>query len=160
MSDASAQPTPKDVVLMWFAAGMASPQGLAMTTDDFVWRPPASMTEVLGVDGGALPKSRLGELDLINQAMYANADDPTGMNFHFIVAEGDVVVLEFDSTRTLHDGAPYHNHYCLVIHVRDGKIAEVREHTDSLYVQQTVMGTPASRDAVIKRLADLRAELG
>lgn len=160
MSDASPQLTPKDLVLTWFAVGMASPQGLALTTDDFVWRPPASMAGFFGLDDGVLPKSRLNELDLINRAMYANADDPAGMNFHFIVAEGDVVVLEFDSTRALHDGASYHNQYCLVIHLREGKIAEVREHTDTLYLDRTVMGSVDSRDGVLQRLAELRAQDG
>lgn len=160
MSDASSQLTPKDLVLTWFAAGMASPEGLAMTTDDFVWRPPASMASDFGLEDGVLPKSRLKELELLNRAMYADADDPSGMNFHFIIGEGDIVVLEFDSTRTLHDGSRYHNQYCLVVHVREGKIAGVNEHTDSHYVDRMVLGTPESRDGVFQRLADLRAQLG
>ena len=159
MSDVSSQLAPKDLVLTWFAVGMASPEGLAMTTDDFVWRPPASMASEFGLENGVLPKSRLRELELLNRAMYVDADDPSGMNIHFVIGEGDIVVLEFDSTRALHDGSRYHNQYCLVVHVREGKIAAVHEHTDSHYVDRTVLGTAESRDGVLQRLADSRAQL-
>lgn len=78
-------------------------------------------------------------------------------NIHFMIAEGDIVVMEFDSAQTTHDGDSHHNEHCLVIRVRDNKICEVREHADSHYSFEVCMGTPEKRAAVHDRLARLRA---
>jgi ketosteroid isomerase-like protein len=148
----------KELVMTWFAAGISSPEGLAMITDDFVWRAPESTKHLFGSGDGVLRGPALGELDLLNQALYKDADATAeATNFHFIIAEGDTVVLEFDVTRTLHDGGNYHNQYCMAVHVRDGKIAEVREHTDTLYSDQVIMGTPEKKAAFTQRLDELRA---
>jgi hypothetical protein len=148
----------KELVMRWFAVGIASPDGLAMITDDFVWRAPESTKHLFGSGDGVLRGSELGELDLLNRALYKDVDATAeGTNFHFIIAEGATVVLEFDATRTLHDGGNYHNQYCMVVHVRDGKIAEVREHTDTLYSDQVIMGTPEKKAAFTQRLDKLRA---
>jgi len=147
----------KELVMTWFAVGVSTPEGLAMLTDDFVWRPPASMKHLFGCGDGVLRGSDLGELDLLNQALYKDPDATAdSTNFHFIIAEDNTVVLEFDATRTLHDGGTYHNQYCMVVHVRDGKIAELREHTDTLYSDQVILGTPEKKAAFEERLDRLR----
>lgn len=69
-----------------------------------------------------------------------------------MIAEDDLVVFEFDSVFVTHEGDPYHNHYCMVVRVAEGKIAEVREHSDTLYFHDVVMGTPAKRSAVLERV--------
>ena len=148
----------KELVMTWFAVGIASAEGLAMVTDDFVWRAPESTKHLFGCGDGVLRGPDLGELDLLNQALYKDADTTAeATNFHFIIAEGDIVVLEFDVARALHDGGNYHNQYCMVVHVRDGKIAEVREHTDTLYSDNVIMGTPEKKAAFTQRLNKLRS---
>ncbi|MGZ4764901.1 MAG: nuclear transport factor 2 family protein, partial [Ilumatobacteraceae bacterium] len=71
--------------------------------------------------------------------------------------EGDIVIMEFDAKFTGWEGEAYHNYYCLVFVLRDGKIAEVREHADTKYVWDTLLSTPEKRDAVLGRLSRLRA---
>ena len=79
------------------------------------------------------------------------------MNVHFLVAEGDIVVMEFDAGYTTFEGEPYHNQYCLVIRVEGDRIAEVREHADTHYSYEVCLGTPEKRAGVHERLATLRA---
>ena len=149
----------KALVQQWFAAGLTSPEGLAMVTDDFAWIGPASMTHLFGTDDATLRgPAGLATLSYLDKALYADYDEgKPSANTHFMIAEGDIVVMEFDAEFTLHDGDHYHNQYCIVIRVRDGKIAEVREHADTLYSEIVCMGTPEKRAGVMDRLAELRA---
>ena len=48
-----------------------------------------------------------------------------------LTAEGDRVVMEARGAAQTKQGQPYNNQYCIVITVRDGKIAAVREYLDS-----------------------------
>jgi ketosteroid isomerase-like protein len=48
-----------------------------------------------------------------------------------ITAEGDRVAVESTSTGTTPDGRTYHNAYHYLFRVRDGKILEVKEYTDT-----------------------------
>jgi ketosteroid isomerase-like protein len=152
----------KEIVQQWFAAGIASPAGLEMVTEDFVWQGPPSMAEIFEHDDATLRgKDGLSRLTLLDEALYANyADHEQKPNVHFMIAEGDICVMEFDAAFTTHDGDSYHNQYCIVIRVRDGKVAEVREHADTLYSERVCMGTPDKRAGVLERLAKLRAEAG
>jgi hypothetical protein len=150
----------KELVMTWFAVGITTPEGLAMLTDDFVWRAPGSFKQFFGSGHGILHGRDLSQLDLLSQALYQDADMEGSPNFPLIVAENNTVVLECDVEKTLHDGSDYHNRYCMVINVRDGKIAEVREHTDTLHSEQAIMGTPQKKAAVLERLGRLRAEHG
>ena len=53
------------------------------------------------------------------------------MDIQQLVAEGDhVVAVTSGSSETL-DGRPYNNDYCWVIRIRDGKLAEVTEYSDT-----------------------------
>lgn len=156
MTDGSAT---KALVQKWLAAGLASPEGLAMLADDFVWQGPRSMAEIFDGEGATQrgPEG-LARLIYLDEALYsdhASAADNT--NMHFMIAEDDVFVMEFDAKFTTHDGDPYHNYYCLVVRVADGKIAEVREHADTLYSHQVCMGTPEKHNGVLKRLSTLRS---
>ncbi|MGA7418357.1 MAG: nuclear transport factor 2 family protein [Acidimicrobiales bacterium] len=51
--------------------------------------------------------------------------------FHTVVAEGDVVVVEHRLSATLPNGRPYVNDYCFVFEVRDGKVWRIREYMDT-----------------------------
>ena len=98
-------------------------------------------------------------LPYLDHALYTGyeAGDETTSNVHFMIAEGDIVIMEFDATFTGWEGEAYHNYYCLVFVLRDGKIAEVREHADTKYVWDTLLATSEKRDAVQERLRRLRA---
>lgn len=48
-----------------------------------------------------------------------------------LTAEGDRVVMEARGEASAKDGRPYNNNYCIVITVRDGKVAQVREYLDA-----------------------------
>ncbi len=53
------------------------------------------------------------------------------MDIELLVAEGDhVVAVTSGSSETL-DGRPYNNNYCWIIRIRDGKLAEVTEYSDT-----------------------------
>jgi ketosteroid isomerase-like protein len=152
----------KALVQQWFAAGVSSLAGLDMVTDDFVWQGPPSMAEIFEHDDATLRgKSGLSRLSFLDEALYANySAREEKPNVHFMIAEGDICVMEFDARFKTHDGDSYHNQYCIVIRVRDGKISEVREHADTLYSDRVCMGTPDKRAGVLERLAKLRAEAG
>jgi ketosteroid isomerase-like protein len=49
-----------------------------------------------------------------------------------VIGEGEHVVAQLHATdRVAKSGAPYNNHYCIVFHFRDGKIAEADEYMDT-----------------------------
>ena len=48
-----------------------------------------------------------------------------------LTAEDDRVVIEARGEAQTKDGRPYNNSYCIVVTVRDGKVAQVREYLDS-----------------------------
>ena len=66
--------------------------------------------------------------------------EPGSMNFvvRSIVAEGELVSAEWNlKARTAH-GAVYDNYYNVMFEVRQGRIAAVREYTDTLYAKQVL----------------------
>lgn len=149
----------KELVQKWLAVGIASSEGLAMVADEFVWRWPPSMAEIFeNSDASQRGREGLARLEYLDRALYANYQaGETATNVHFLIAEDDVAVMEFDAAFTTHEGEQYHNEYCLVVRVAGDKIAEVREHADTLYSHRVCMGTPEKRAAVLDRLARLRS---
>jgi ketosteroid isomerase-like protein len=149
--------TNKALVEKWFAIRTQSPEGLAMITDDFAWIGPPSEAELFGTEDATLRgRDGLSQLTLLNQACY-DMSKPYEVNVHFTIADGDIVVREFDASFETNEGEHYHNQYCLVIRVRGDKIAEVREHIDSQRHHTVTRGTPEKMAAVMGRLARLRA---
>jgi uncharacterized protein len=55
-----------------------------------------------------------------------------------IVADGEHAVAEWTSRATTRSGLAYENDYAVVFHVRDGKIASVREHFDTAYAARVL----------------------
>ena len=147
----------KAIVGQFLAQGVSSDASIAMVTDDFRWVGPRSM-EFLFDGGHALEGGEaLRGLPYLDHALYKGYEAGDGSNMHFMIAEGDIVIMEFDAKFTGWEGEAYHNYYCLVFVLRDGKIAEVREHADTKYVWDTLLATPEKRDAVSDRLSRLRA---
>ncbi len=63
---------------------------------------------------------------------------PDGLNpdIKNVVAEGNQVVVEFEGNATTCDGKPYHNQYCMVFTVADGKIKQVNEYFCTIHAEE------------------------
>jgi uncharacterized protein len=60
-----------------------------------------------------------------------------------IVAEDDIVVVEARGQATTKAGKPYHQTYCYVFRLADGKVCELTEYNDTDLVKQA-LEAPAS----------------
>jgi hypothetical protein len=152
----------KALVMKWLSQGVSSPESLAMVTDDFKWIMPKSMA-FMSEDGSGVLQGPKGLEDVPNldKAIYKGYEvSDSGSNVHFVIAEGVVVVMEFDAAFMTFEGEAYHNQYCLVFITRDGKIAEVREHVDSHYSYDVCFGTGEKMAGAMDRLRRLRAGEG
>jgi hypothetical protein len=148
----------KEVVQKFLAQGVSSPESVAMVTDDFEWIGPQSLHFMFEGDGAVLTRDDLPGLPYLDQAIYRGYEaDENNSNVHFMIAEGDIVVMEFDAKFTTFEGEPYHNQYCLVFLLRDGRIAAVHEHVDSHYSYEVCFGTPEKMAGAMDRLKRLRA---
>ena len=82
-----------------------------------------------------------------------------------MIAEDDLVVVEFNGNVTTKTGKPYNNSYCYIFRIENGKIAEITEYFDTELVSKALDGkykeskvTPAeSADAILK-LYELRRD--
>ena len=59
-----------------------------------------------------------------------------------VLSAGDQVVAEWTSRATARGGAAYHNRNVGIFTVRDGKIAAVREYTDTQHAARVLFGKP------------------
>jgi ketosteroid isomerase-like protein len=59
-----------------------------------------------------------------------------------MASKGSLVMVETHGTGSLQDGRRYDNRYAWAFEVRDGKVAELREYLDSLYIVG-LFGAPA-----------------
>jgi ketosteroid isomerase-like protein len=66
--------------------------------------------------------------------------EPGSVSFEFptLIADGELVVVEWRVRARTARGGEYANAYCGVFLVRDGRIAEVREYLDSGYAARTL----------------------
>jgi ketosteroid isomerase-like protein len=148
----------KATVGTFLANGVSSDASIAMVTDDFRWVGPRSMEFLFEGAPAREGGESLRDIPFLDKALYRGYDpNAENSSVHFMIAEGDIVVMEFDAAFTGWEGEKYHNFYCLVFVLRDGKIAEVREHADTKYVWNTLLDTPDKQAAVSDRLRLLRA---
>lgn len=68
-------------------------------------------------------------------------EDGIKVHIDTLTADGDRVVMEARGEARAKSGKRYDNHYCIVVTVRDGKVAEVREYLDTELVS-AVFGRP------------------
>lgn len=59
-----------------------------------------------------------------------------------ILADGEFVVVESRGNVTTKTGKPYCNTYCMIIRMRDGKMAELTEHLDTELVSAALEPPP------------------
>jgi uncharacterized protein len=103
-------------------------------TEDFRWIVPQSLSKQNG--GDFLRDGLAKRIHEIHEQIY----DVESMKseVHFLIGEGDWAAYEFEVRAKNKVGDDYHNQYCLTFHARDGKIAEIREHVDSLYANEVL----------------------
>ena len=149
----------KAIVKKFFSLGFGADESRALVVEDFRWIGPASLEFVFDRETHAnRGPELLKDLPNIEAALYKRSElESASTNLHFIIAEDDIVVLEFDARRTTFEDESYRNNYCLVFFMRDGKIAKVHEHVDSHYSWNLCFNTPEKRDGVLDRLGRLRA---
>jgi len=56
-----------------------------------------------------------------------------------LTGEGDVVVMEYRMSGHTAKGRIYENSYCLVCKLSNGKIADIREYTDTYHIANVVL---------------------
>ena len=64
---------------------------------------------------------------------------------HRLIADGDHVVVEAKGNNLTKTGVRYDNDYCLVFHLENGKIKEVREYCDSVLTEKALGPFPAAQ---------------
>jgi len=96
-------------------------QALELMGDDATWWSPG-----IGVITKAQFAQMMGYLDKIMKG-------PIKMTLKRMTAEDDRVAAEAESDADVVNGRHYHNTYHFLVVVRDGKIREVKEYTDTKY---------------------------
>jgi ketosteroid isomerase-like protein len=67
---------------------------------------------------------------------------PNTVSAERIIAEGDLVVVEARNHSTTRSGQSYPNRYCWIMRMRDGKIAEITEYTDTQLINDVLVPPP------------------
>lgn len=106
------------------ARGNSRPLVEAMA-EDFSWSFRSN-----GVWSGAYRGKRVVLEQLLGPLMAQFADQYTSTAQRFI-AEDDYVVVECRGRVTTKAGKPYHNQYCFIYRLADGKLKEVTEYMDT-----------------------------
>ena len=55
-----------------------------------------------------------------------------------VLADGDRVVVEAEGNTTTAQGQPYHNQYCFVLTLKDGKVMHFNEYFCTLHAEQVL----------------------
>jgi hypothetical protein len=148
-----------DQVKAWFASHLESEAAQEMVTDDVAFTMPPSSLNLMT---GNLPwngRDSLKRLGVIDHALYKSYGQPSKMNLHFMIEEGDWVLMQFDSKFDTWEDEVYHNFYVIAIRFDGEKIAETIDLADTAYLEELIMGTPEKLAGFKQRIADLRAEM-
>lgn len=107
---------------------------LALMTDDVSWRIPGKPE--LSPAAGDYGKERLGRLF---RRMLAGLERGLAMSVVGMIAEGDAVAVEVESSGDLRNGRKYRQQYHFLIRFREGRIATVREYLDTQHAFEVWM---------------------
>ena len=105
--------------------------------DDFSWTIP-----------GDTPWSRTysGKQVVLNELLrplYAQFATPYVSTTRRVMADGDMVIIEFEGQVTTKAGKAYNNRYCYVCRMEDGKMKDLMEYLDTALVS-LVLEAPSS----------------
>jgi uncharacterized protein len=124
--------TNKDIALSWFQALVSgeAETAVGLIADDFRY----FLT-------GTMPASGWWDKDgfLASAQMFSGVlAGPITMRIGDVTAEDDRVWFEAESEAPLVGGGTYANTYVIAIKVRDGKVVEMKEFSDSLHVFEAI----------------------
>jgi len=122
----------KNVASLFFEYGNAGNMeaSLELLSDDLVW------TGVGGTKFSGTFKGKQTVLQELVGPLFSSLKQGIHTSVEKMVAEGShVVILASGAAETL-EGVPYHNRYCFVFTIRDGKIREVVEYCDTALVDE------------------------
>lgn len=151
--------SPIEIVQAWFKAHIDSEKAQEFVTDDIVFHMPESgkwMSRNLPWGG----RDSLRRLGILDRAFYRSYDQPSLANFHFMIEEGDWVLMQFDTKFDTWTGGKYHNYYVIAVRVAGDKIAEVFDLADTAYLDEAIFDSPEAKDGFFQRIDDMRAEMG
>jgi ketosteroid isomerase-like protein len=77
------------------------------------------------------------QITALLQNMGRRLKNGLAMTVKGMIAEGDRVAVELESHGELENGRVYNNEYHMLITIRDGRIAEIREYLDTQHVVAT-----------------------
>ncbi|WP_198045996.1 nuclear transport factor 2 family protein [Novosphingobium aquimarinum] len=76
---------------------------------------------------------------LTEDTILARLVDGMRIDLKQLIAEGDKVCAEFESTGKRADGAIYNNHYLFVLTIRDGKLWRCTEYLDTYHYNELIL---------------------
>jgi ketosteroid isomerase-like protein len=79
--------------------------------------------------------------------LFENLSEMGSNHLDLVIGEGDVVVVQLHAEgRLAKSGKPYDNSYCIVFHMRDGKVAKADEYMDTQLID-TAFGPVSAASA-------------
>jgi ketosteroid isomerase-like protein len=110
--------------------GDAAGQGECLTADATT-----STKGFAGVSGTRDRATMLATVDAFRAIV------PTGFRptVHRVVAEGDVVVVEWEGDAVLSNGVPYHNQYVFIFSFEGGLISHLDEYFCTVHADSTIL---------------------
>ena len=111
--------------------------------DDFSWTSP-----------GDTPWSRTysGKQVVVNELLrplYAQFATPYISTTRRVMADGDMVIIEFEGRVTTKAGKAYTNRYCYVCRMEDGKMKDLMEYLDTALVASALEAPSSSSSAAL-----------
>lgn len=76
--------------------------------------------------------------------VYAQFATPYVSSTHRVMADGDMVVIEFDGRVTTKAGKAYNNRYCYVCRMEGGRIKDLVEYFDTALVNSALQAPPSA----------------
>lgn len=101
--------------------------------DDFRWEFPGDWSW-----SGVWEPKEVALTVLLRPLMAQFDDDGYRLAADYVLADGDRVVVQARGHGTTRRGQPYHQTYCFVFRVRDGRLTEVIEHCDTALVERAL----------------------
>jgi ketosteroid isomerase-like protein len=103
-----------------------------LLTEDSTWLIPGKPDRI--PTAGSLDKASFRQL---LERMQARSESGFNITVRNLIAEGDQVACEAESSVDLKNGRKYRQQYHFAVECRGGKIAKVREYLDTLHVHDT-----------------------
>ena len=98
--------------------------------DEAVWQ--VQVKGILGEGSHRGKKAIVDEFLAPVRGMFKPGDPK--LNITSLASQGPLVIGEIEARGTFLDGRPYENLYVFALEIKDGKVFQLREYMDSLYV--------------------------